>query len=1070
MQRAAAADAWVGRADLAARLRTDLDAARAGAGRLLLVAGEPGIGKTRAAEEAVRLGAERGLVTLVARCRREASAFWPWAGVLRTLRPALGAGWLGRLGPDAALLRLVAPELAPEAPFEPPRLARGGAEGSFQLADAIARAIAEAAHERPLLLVLDDLHEADAGTLLALSLLGDGVASRALCVVATHRDAEADATPALATALARIARCGTRVSLGGLSVDEVTELLAACGAPRSADLGARVHARTGGNPLFVVELARDLASGGAEDALPSGVRDVVRARLALVDAEVRDLLAVCALIGEPLDVALLARASGRSAAHVMQVLAEARRAGLLREASGGATFPHDLMRDAIAAELEPVERARLHAQIGAALETEGPAEGERLARLAHHFAEGAVHGVAERAVAHARAAAARERERGAFAAAAALLQRALAAHALVSDAEPAARGALLLALGEAEASMGHGDAARVALAEAAAIARERRDPEALARAALAWPASSAAQIFPGRYGDPDAAKLLAEALTALPPAARALRARILAALASADPDRDATTRSALALARESGDADALAEALVARHWALWGPAHAHERLALADELVALARRLGDRVVELRGEAARIADLLELGERAALEEAAARLDALVARMPLARFRFSARALAGLRAFLDADLAGAERCGAEALAIGRDAEVPESAAVFAAQLMALRQQQGRLAELEPALRAAGGASGVGSGLAAAAHALALFESRRVDEARAVFEPLADADLCVTAGDAGGAARLLFLAELCVALGDRSRAARLYEHLLPYAERHVVVGGALCFGSAARLLARLAALDGRSDEARVHFETALAREAALGARPWLAHARADFAAWLAASQRAADRERARVLAADALRDADAHGLEHVRRKLAQSGFDAARAACAEPVFRYEGDHWTLAYDGVTTRVRDVAGLHLLRRLVEEPGREIHVAELMEATVVGGDAGERLDATARAAYRTRLADVEAELAAAESRGDLGRVERLRHEAETVRGELAASVALGGRTRRAGDPHERVRKAAYRRVQLALARIESGHPALARHLRAAIRTGTTCAYDPEHPLRWRVD
>jgi hypothetical protein len=1066
MDDAARADTWVGREDLVARVCGDLDAARAGAGRLLVLSGEPGIGKTRATEEALRLAAERGLVPLAAWCRREASAFWPWAGVLRELRSGLGPGWLERVGSDAALLRLVVPELVPDAPFEQPRLAR--ADGSFQLADAIARAVAEAARERPLLLAFDDLHEADGGTLMALSLLADVLAARALCVVATHREAEVEASPEHSAVLARIARRGTRWSLDGLAVDEVRDLLARHGAPHRDDLAARVHARTGGNPLFVIELARELARG-VEDALPRGVRDVARARLAPADAATREILGVAALIGEPLELALLARACGRSPEDAMRSLVVARGAGLLHERGGRFAFPHDLLREAIAADLEPAERARLHARIGAALEAGGPAEGDRLVRLAHHFAEAASCGGAELAVAYARTAAARERERGAFAQAAALLRRALDAYGFASDPDPVVRAALLLGLGEAEAGAGRGEAARGALAEAAAIARSRRDPEALASAALAWPVSSAAQIFPDRYGDAERAKLLSDALAALPPDSAAMRARILAALSSADPDREATTREALALARESGDGEALAEALVARHWALWEPAHAHERLALADALVALARRLGDRVVELRGEAARTADLLELGERAAFEEAAARLNALVARIPVARFRFSASALAGLCAFLDGDLARAERCAAEALAIGREAEVPEAGAVFAAQLMALRQQQGRLAELEPALRAAGRGSGVGSGLAAAAHALALFEAGRDDEARSVFEPLADADLSVAAGDAGGAARLLFLAELCVALEDRKRAAQFYGHLLPYAERHVVVGGALCFGSAARLLARLAELDGRGDAARAHFETALARDGALGARPWLAHTRADFAAWLGASPLASDRERGLALAEQALADADRHGLEAVRRKLAPSR-DAAEPAGTEPVFRRDGDHWTLAYDGLTARVRDLAGLHLLRRLVAEPGREIHVVDLMEAALVGGDAGEQLDATARAEYRARLADVEEELVAAVARGDLGHVERLRGEAEAVRGQLAASVALGGRARRAGDPHERVRKAAYRRVQLALDRIESAHPALARHLRATVRTGSTCAYAPERPLRWCVD
>jgi len=205
-------------------------------------------------------------------------------------------------------------------------------------------------------------------------------------------------------------------------------------------------------------------------------------------------------------------------------------------------------------------------------------------------------------------------------------------------------------------------------------------------------------------------------------------------------------------------------------------------------------------------------------------------------------------------------------------------------------------------------------------------------------------------------------------------------------------------------------------------------------------------------------------------ARRSASRAGLAVVLARLAAEAPVRARADPDEAIFRRDGDHWTLRFEGRTASVRDLAGLHLLRRLVAERGVALHVADLMGAAVGGGDAGACLDAAARASYRSRLATLGSELVEAEVRGDQGRSEQLRGERDAVRAALAAGFGVGGRARRTADPHERARKAAYRRIQLALERIATAHAPLARHLRAAVRTGTLCSYDPERPVRWQVD
>jgi predicted ATPase len=436
MHEAAAADAWVGRADLLARVETDLEAVQLGSGRALLLTGEPGIGKTRAVAEAIAVAAAFGLAPILVSCRREAPAFWPWVRVLRACDAALGAGRLAALvRDDATWIRVLVPDLCGGA-SEVPISGDAGPDGHFALADAIARSLAKVAAEVPLLVALDDLHEADGGTLLALSLVADALRATPLALLGTHRDAELDADPERASMLARVARCGERIALRGLSAAEVDALLRARGVASDPALAARVHARTGGKPLFVVALARELRAGHSAMELPDGVREVVRARLARLADPIRSLLDVAALIGERFQPALLATASGTAPAEVVALLERAARERLvlpIDDALGAWRFPHDLLREAIAAQIGADARAAIHLRIGEALAAEGPAEGDRLTALSHHFYECAAIGGAARAVDCARRAARQERARGALGETAAQLRRARAALALAPE-------------------------------------------------------------------------------------------------------------------------------------------------------------------------------------------------------------------------------------------------------------------------------------------------------------------------------------------------------------------------------------------------------------------------------------------------------------------------------------------------------------------------------------------------------------------------------------------------------------------------------------------------------------
>lgn len=191
---------------------------------------------------------------------------------------------------------------------------------------------------------------------------------------------------------------------------------------------------------------------------------------------------------------------------------------------------------------------------------------------------------------------------------------------------------------------------------------------------------------------------------------------------------------------------------------------------------------------------------------------------------------------------------------------------------------------------------------------------------------------------------------------------------------------------------------------------------------------------------------------------------------------------AAASTNVFRREGDYWTLVYQGAVLRLKDTKGLHYLAHLVRNPGVELHVLDLalvggdMEGRTRrstgdggqgdlrvsdGGDAGPLLDATAKAAYRQRLADLREELADAEQANDIGRAESARREIELLAEQLAAAVGLGARDRRAASHVERARVSITIGIRSTLKKIAEGHPALGRHLRSAVRTGRVCSYDP---------
>jgi hypothetical protein len=302
-----------------------------------------------------------------------------------------------------------------------------------------------------------------------------------------------------------------------------------------------------------------------------------------------------------------------------------------------------------------------------------------------------------------------------------------------------------------------------------------------------------------------------------------------------------------------------------------------------------------------------------------------------------------------------------------------------------------------------------------------------------------------------------------DVCIVAGDVARAAHLYEITLPLSGRvSNWVPFSICEGSFDRIIGRLAAMIGRMDEAEHHFEKALAMDAGLRAEGWLARTRRYFADMLRTRGRPADLRRAAELEAQARATFEAFGMDLFLEEAPASKRPAPVSARApRPVFREEGELMAIDWSGETHRFKRADGLRYLATLVSRPNEEVHVLDLAGGARDTGDAGEMLDAKAKAAYRRRLGDLRDAAEEARGFGDATRAERAEAEIEAIEAEIARAVGLGGRDRKAAAAAERARVNVTMRIRKAIARVEEISPALGHHLKTCVKTGIFCGYAP---------
>jgi hypothetical protein len=392
----------VGRDAELRRLRTVLDEAVSGASCFVLVEGEPGIGKTRLLEEAAQHAAAQGVRVVWGRCpeSEHAPALWPWLEVTRALLDDL---------PDEQRSVVVGEELAALlGPADGPPLP---GDQRFRLYDAVGRALEQLSARRPVLVVLEDLHWADAASAHLLRALTARLYDAPLAVVGSLRELELGRDDAVVAAVAAVTRRsgGSRLRLRGLAEAESRALVEqAVGAAVPAHIASAVHARADGNPFYATELARLLASeggltGGSADvagALPSGVRDVVRRRLSGLGEPTTRLLALAAVLGREIDLAVLVAAEGGDGDDCLDALEPALASRIVLavpDAPARFRFAHALVREVVLDGLTPLRRARLHARAAdAVLAVHGDTD-DTCEQVAHHLWSSTALGGARRA-------------------------------------------------------------------------------------------------------------------------------------------------------------------------------------------------------------------------------------------------------------------------------------------------------------------------------------------------------------------------------------------------------------------------------------------------------------------------------------------------------------------------------------------------------------------------------------------------------------------------------------------------------------------------------------------------
>jgi DNA-binding NarL/FixJ family response regulator len=871
----------VGRTRELEAFRAAFDRMLAGRRQLVLIAGEAGIGKTRCAEALAEVADDQGALALWGRCREEAGAppYWPWVQILRGYVDASSLDEVRlNMGAAAKDIAALVPELLDSSPAT--HLKSDGVTDSsparFRTFDAIRQFFHQAAQQVPIILVLDDLHWADAPSLSLLEFLSQELLRVRLLIVATYRDADTSKmTPLLSTlgALSHDSEC-RRVCLSGLSqsaIGEVAERL--CDVSLSDSTIKAIYQQTDGNPLFAIELIKVLidenVGGAISTRVPAGIRETIGCRLSRLSDRCNELLGVAAVHGRHFAVREIAACTKEDVQAVLAALEPAVQAGIVQstvDAPDSWQFTHALIRETIYEELSTAVRLQLHAQAGDALAAVNAGRPEpALTRIAHHYYQAGALGYRENAVVYALRAA--ESAVRIYAYEDALLHydrviETLESAGLMHDAR-LARAYILK--GWALRLLGRPERAIDVLLEAVNRTRVTGNAELLVDVLVFL--AMASQHVAQRHMSP----LLERALALLPEVDSVARAKALATLAFAQ--RTLTDKSrlqrlvdeSLAMAGRICDTAAHCACYQLTVMALRGdPVSLHRRILLGEEYVAAARSTGSADILAEANYWQALNYFEAGHLEALETLLEQYE----RLSTARFglhQYWARTHRVTLALLRGEWTDLESRIEELLEIGARTRRGDADGVYGAQMFALNRDLGRLHALAPQIKEM--AASASMRMWEPGLMLIYAELGLLPEARSIFERLVDREHAAVRKDDMYVASLVFFAQTCCALADTRRAESLYRLLLPYARQTANHPTAVCFGATDLFLAMLACTANWPELAREHFQHALTLNRSMRAWPSLARTLHRYGVFLGA--RPTDEERR--LGFQQLREAD-------------------------------------------------------------------------------------------------------------------------------------------------------------------------------------------------------
>lgn len=928
---------FVGRAAELEALRSLMPKAEGEGRRVVLVGGEPGSGKSRLVREFATTAADDGALVLYGACDAVVrTPYGPFVEALDHLARVLDPDELSAaLGTTGGELTRLLPELAVRVPDLPPPVKADPDTERHRLHTAVNDLLTSVGRPRPVLLVLEDGHWADAPTLLLLRHLARAAGSARVLLLCTFRDTQADVPAMLSETLADLRRSDdvVRLRLSGFSGDEVTEFLRRAAG---GDLGtgppelARVIGNlTEGNAFLVCELWRALVEtqfveiADAKIRLtrpvtdlgtPDSVREVVSQRLSRLAPGTTELLELAATAGAEFELDTVRRAASLGEPELLAALDEAGSSGMIEELSSRTLayrFTHELVRRALYDRPSGLRRAELHLRIAEALESAEARSGRALADLAYHFAAAAPFGGGARGVEYNVRAGRAAVAALAFDEAADRLQTALE----LGIKKLPERAEVLLELGTARHRAGKALEALEAFRAAADISRELQNGDLLAQAAIGY---EEACWRPGIV-DPRAVELLEEAVTALGDASSELRVGVLGGLGRAldfrgDHERGAIVRtSAITMARRLDDRAGLATVLMRAYWSR-GTSSLEEIVAMLTEAIALGEELGD--TEIRAEATswRVPAFVALADIDAARAEVAVLLEMAEQTAQPFMLHVAEHYGSAIALSDGKLEAAEAIAQRShewsrLLTGRDAS-----GVYGIQMFSVRREQGRLPELAPVIRIlARNEERAGPWLPGLVSVLV--ELGMEAEARRELSRVAS-DGLDRYRESLWLASLTYLTDAAAALGDETTAALVYPELEPLAGANVMIGHLVTYyGAADRYLGMLASTLGEWERAELHFERALELNRRMGAQTWLAHTAYEYARMLLA-RGSGEGDRVGALLGEASTHAERIGMPALLGRIRALGPTAPPAALPDGLSSREVQILALVARGLSNR----------------------------------------------------------------------------------------------------------------------------------------------------------